>query len=215
MFSFGRRPLRAERDQPAAPPESPDDALTPADIARAVDGDPAATRRLLRSLWPTLVGLTRRIRLRYNAPEDLEDDLVQEVWVALFANPHTALLRWDPQKNRSLKNYLAVFAQRRIIDALRRRGREIAMADDALLERLDSSGGRADDGQLQLEVLDTLYENYRQRVTEEQWRFFVAWLDGASTEALAAQFRLSPDAVFQRVRRMRVELRAVLVPEVP
>ena len=193
----------------------PSDMLTPADVARAVSGDEKAVRLLLRHIGPTLSSLTRKIRTQFGLPEHLEEDLIQEVFLALFENPDAALLKWDPQNGRSLKNYLAVFARFRVIERLRRLGHSVSLPDEelaALVEALHQRAGNAAGSEMEFEVLELLQKRYRDVVSSEEWEFFNAWLEGASTDELVARFEISSNsAFFQRVARMRKQLRKVLL----
>jgi RNA polymerase sigma-70 factor (ECF subfamily) len=84
-------------------------------MAAAQTGDKQAYATLLREVAP----FARRIAARYLGPADAED-AVQEILIALHAVRHT----YDPA--RPFRPWLATLASRRIIDALRRRGRRHA-----------------------------------------------------------------------------------------
>ena len=83
-------------------------------MAAAQDGDRAAYERLLRGCTP-LIGRV----VRYQGIQaDRVDDVVQEVLLTV----HRARQTYDPA--RSFSAWLCAIAQRRAIDALRRRGRQ-------------------------------------------------------------------------------------------
>lgn len=83
-------------------------------MAAAQGGDRAAYERLLRSCSP----LIRRVVRYQGIQADRVDDVVQEVLLTV----HRARQTYDPA--RSFSAWLCAIAQRRAIDALRRRGRQ-------------------------------------------------------------------------------------------
>lgn len=82
----------------------------------AQDGDPAAYARLLREATPYVRALARR-RFR---DDHLIEDVVQDVLLSV----HRVRSTYDPA--RPFKPWLAAIANRRIIDALRRKVRRSA-----------------------------------------------------------------------------------------
>ncbi|MCW6506650.1 sigma-70 family RNA polymerase sigma factor [Lichenifustis flavocetrariae] len=83
-------------------------------MAAAQTGDRIAYERLLRGCTP----LIRRVVMRQGVYADRADDVVQEVLLTI----HRARQTYDPA--RSFSAWLCAIAQRRAIDALRRRGRQ-------------------------------------------------------------------------------------------
>lgn len=82
-------------------------------MAAAQDGDQAAYARLLRDVLPFL----RAIAARRHRTADRVEDVVQDVLLTVHRVRHT----YDPA--RPFAHWLATIAERRSIDALRRRGR--------------------------------------------------------------------------------------------
>lgn len=96
-------------------------------MARAQAGDSAAYRTLLRDCSPFL----RAVVLRRVGNPELVEDIVQDVLLTLHEIRHT----YDP--TRPFKPWAMAVAQRRAIDALRRRYRRAAHEqpwDDSALE---------------------------------------------------------------------------------
>jgi RNA polymerase sigma-70 factor (ECF subfamily) len=86
-------------------------------MARAQGGDRDAYRRLLEAIAPYL----RRLAARHlRNPSDIEET-VQEILLTVHAVRHT----YDPA--RPLGPWLVAIANRRVVDALRRRGRADAL----------------------------------------------------------------------------------------
>lgn len=90
------------------------DAQWAAWMAAAQTGDRHAYERLLRGCTP----LIRRVVRHQGVQVDRVDDVIQEVLLTV----HRARQTYDP--GRSFSAWICVIAQRRAIDALRRRGRQ-------------------------------------------------------------------------------------------
>jgi len=91
-------------------------------MAAAQGGDRIAYERLLREILPFL----RALAARQHRASDRVEDVVQDVLLTVHRVRHT----YDSA--RPFKRWLAAIAQRRSIDALRRRGRtEAAEVSDA------------------------------------------------------------------------------------
>jgi RNA polymerase sigma factor (sigma-70 family) len=85
-------------------------------MAAAQSGDRAAYERLLREILPFIRAVVTH---RHRAP-DRAEDVVQDVLLTVHRVRHT----YDPA--RPFSHWLVTLAQRRSIDALRRRGRTAA-----------------------------------------------------------------------------------------
>ena len=83
-------------------------------MRRAQDGDSAAYQVLLRACLPVIAGSARR----QGVPREQVDDVVQDVLLTVHRVRHT----YDP--GRPFLPWLRAIAQRRAVDALRRRGRQ-------------------------------------------------------------------------------------------
>ncbi len=103
--------------QPTGPDvASPDDARRSAWMAAAQAGDQAAYGALLRDC----VGLIEKVARRRGIPADRLDDVVQDTLLTIHRARHT----YDPA--RSFNAWLAVLAERRAVDLLRKTGRHAA-----------------------------------------------------------------------------------------
>jgi RNA polymerase sigma factor (sigma-70 family) len=96
-------------------------------MARAQDGDREAYRRLLEGIAPYLRFLVRR---RMGSAGELEDT-VQDILLTVHSIRHT----YDPA--RPFGPWLVAIAERRVVDALRRRGRREAR--EAPLESMEET----------------------------------------------------------------------------
>jgi RNA polymerase sigma factor (sigma-70 family) len=95
---------------------SPDDAQRRAWMTAAQAGNQAAYGALLRDC----VGVIERVARRQGVPADRIDDVVQDTLLTI----HRARQTYDP--TRSFNAWLAVLAQRRAVDLMRKTGRHTA-----------------------------------------------------------------------------------------
>jgi RNA polymerase sigma factor (sigma-70 family) len=103
-----------EETRRASPHElRPDDARRCAWMAAAQAGDQAAYGALLRDC----VGVIEKVARRQGVPADRVDDVVQDTLLTI----HRARQTYDP--TRSFTAWLAVLAERRAVDLLRKAGR--------------------------------------------------------------------------------------------
>ncbi len=103
--------------QPMSPDiSSPEDARRSAWMAAAQAGDQAAYGALLRDC----VGLIEKVARRQGVPADRVDDVVQDTLMTI----HRARQTYDP--TRSFNAWLAVLAERRSVDLMRKAGRHAA-----------------------------------------------------------------------------------------
>lgn len=111
-------------------------------VRAAARGDRDAVRELARRLMPVL---RARVRRAVGATGGQlgsvgADDLVQEIWLALFRDDRRALLAFDPDRGASLEGYVGMLAEREIgnvrqrVGALKRGARLTVAASDELDE---------------------------------------------------------------------------------
>lgn len=128
-------------------------------MARAQDGDGSAYKRLLDEITPYLRSLARR---RHRECSDVED-AVQDVLLTV----HAIRATYDPA--RPFGPWLLTIANRRLVDSLRRHGRqkarEVALAPehDGLAVDLPVADQSADYGKLELAV-ERLSNTQRQAI---------------------------------------------------
>ena len=96
-------------------------------------GDAASYHRLLQELAPVLRGLASRGFAQHRlGPEDVED-VVQETLLAVHLKRHT----WD--ERQPLFPWVYAIARNKLIDNLRRRGRQAQLPIDDIGESLQAS----------------------------------------------------------------------------
>jgi len=184
------------------------DAEISAHVQAALTGDSEAMDALV-------VDLTRIVQLRVarvlarrrsqargrDLRQDLED-LVQDVFAALFAHNGRVLRRWDPDRGLSFEGFVG-FVTERVVGMTLRSGRRNPWTEDPTAEdqlhHLGSDGGvdvlRSVESR---QLLERLAEHLRERLTPRGRQYFqlmyienrpikdVAEVTGASTQALYA-----------------------------
>jgi len=183
-----RRP-RATRRSPLSAP--------PVDVARAVAGDPAAQRELVRAHGPRVYRMCRRLAAD-------ADDAYQAVWEKVFRS----LSSFDPHGRASFASWLYTVTRRLLIDRHRRRG--------VRGQLVSADGLRLDDGQGPEEV--TIRERERARLQaalaqlpEPQRAVVVGHhVAGHSLEELAAQEGVAVGTIKSRLHRGRARLAQIL-----
>jgi RNA polymerase sigma-70 factor, ECF subfamily len=92
----------------------------------AVRGDTGAYHRLLQELLPVLRGLASRGLARHKSGSGDVEDVVQETLLALHLKRHT----WD--ERQPFSPWVYAIARNKLIDNLRRRGRQVHLAIDEI-----------------------------------------------------------------------------------
>lgn len=166
-------------------------------MRRAIDGDSAAYHRFLSAVTPHLRSMARRRCATYGAPPSEAEDIVQEVLLAVHLKRGT----WDP--SRPIGPWLATIVRNKLVDALRRRGREAAVAVDDLAE-LPAIDDRTD-GSDRMDVdrlLEQLKDPQRDIVRSIS-------LEGAGVRETATRLRMSEGAVRVALHRALKSLAAI------
>ena len=102
-----------------------------AELMRAANrGDQGAYRRVLEGLAPLLRSLARRGFSRYGVGAEEVEDIVQETLLALHLKRHT----WD--ERQPLLPWVRAIARNKLVDNLRRRGRQQEVPIDDLAPAL-------------------------------------------------------------------------------
>jgi RNA polymerase sigma-70 factor (ECF subfamily) len=149
----------------------------------ALRGDTGSYRRLLGELAPVLRGLARRgLALHKLGPEDVED-VVQETLLALHLKRHT----WN--EARPLIPWVRAIARNKLVDNLRRRGREAHLPiedfSDSLAGDPEPSGMNGADART---VIERLKGREREIVVAIS-------IEGASARQVAERLGMTEGAV--------------------
>lgn len=101
----------------------------------AIAGDGRAYHRLLTAVAPHLRVIARKRCEQFGAPASEAEDVVQEVLLAIHLKRGT----WDP--SRPLSPWMAALVRNKLIDSLRRRGRQAAVPLEDVVAVLESDDG--------------------------------------------------------------------------
>jgi RNA polymerase sigma factor (sigma-70 family) len=97
----------------------------------ALTGDAVAYRQFLLTVTPYLRALARRRCERVGAPVSDAEDIVQEVLLAVHLKRGT----WD--QTRPIGPWISTIVRNKMIDTLRRRGRQITVPIDDVVDMID------------------------------------------------------------------------------
>jgi RNA polymerase sigma factor (sigma-70 family) len=98
----------------------------------AIMGDAGAYRRFLEDVTPFLRAMARRRCERVGVPGGDAEDLVQEVLLAVHLKRGT----WD--QSRPIGPWISTIVRNKMIDALRRRGRQVAVPIEDVIDTLEA-----------------------------------------------------------------------------
>jgi RNA polymerase sigma-70 factor (ECF subfamily) len=96
----------------------------------AISGDAAAYRRFLVAVTPHLRAMARRRCRIAGASEGDAEDIVQEVLLAIHLKRGT----WD--QSRPISPWITAIVRNKLVDALRRRGRHVAVPIEDVIDTL-------------------------------------------------------------------------------
>lgn len=190
-------------------------------VRRAIAREPDAVHALVRELRPTIQtrvvrALTRNMRGRRSAQQEVED-LVQEVFLALFDQDAKALRAWDPSR-AVLPAFVSMIAEHQVASIFRSgRRRPYRDEEDGGIEvdTFTAPGGTESIVESQ-ELLDALLERLRAELSPKGLELFYALLvDEQPIEDVCAKTGMSRDAVYawksrlgKLVRKLGAELTA-------
>lgn len=175
-------------------------------VERALARDPEAVRQLVRELRPVIQSRVVRVLLSQrnlargrDVRQDVED-LVQQVFVALFADGGRTLRRWDPGRGMSLLSYIGCVAERDARSVLRSRRQSPWTEEPTLDEDIEqpvtsvSPESEAHRRQLLASVLDRL----RARLSERGLALFqLLVVEEQPVEQVCAVMAMKAEAVYQ------------------
>ncbi|MCB9537245.1 MAG: sigma-70 family RNA polymerase sigma factor [Myxococcales bacterium] len=198
----------------------PPTALTPADVARALEGDRAAARALFDALMPHVqrrvyAALTRRAGAsggRVLRQEVL--DLTQEVFVALYEHDGRALRRWDPALGASLTTWVGRVAEHTVASILRS-GRRSPWTDtpteSAALEHVAGATPSAHGAVAGRDQLARVLDVLRADLSPLGYTLFVELVvEQRDVEAVCAAHDMTANAVYVWRNRLKKAAQAAL-----
>jgi DNA-directed RNA polymerase specialized sigma24 family protein len=175
-------------------------------------GRPEAARRLVDQLYPVVQARVVRVLHRTgrtaarNARQEA-DDLVQEVFTALFDRDGRALRAWDPARGLSLDNFVGLLAERCTVSILRSGRRSPFTEDptaDADLDAHAEPTSSPEPAALSRDLLVALLDRLRQALSPIGMRVFeLLFVEERPVEEVTAMMKMSPDAVYAWRSRLR------------
>ena len=200
--------------------------LTPHLVQRALAQDPVAIRELVRAIQPVIQARVARAFFRYRRAakgRDVRqevDDLVQQCFVALFADGGRVLLQWDPSRGLGLLGYVGLVVEREVLSLLRSRRQNPWTEDPTLSEDFDArpDGGLGPEQLLESrQLLRAVVERLRAQLSDKGLALFeILVVDARSVEDVCAVMSMTPDAVYawrSRLARLARTIAAELMSD--
>lgn len=196
---------------------SSSDPLTSTELNRALARDEAALKRLVERLIPVVQARVARVLLRRPGSRSrslrpVVEDLVQEVFVALFSADARVLRDWQPERGLSLANFVGLVAERHTLAVLRSARRNPWTEEPMPLSSLDSSSLRPDpeEAAASREGLQVLLARLQEDLSPLGWKIFeLLFVLDRSVQEVVRETHLSADAVYAWRSRLRRRARAL------
>lgn len=163
----------------------------------AIAGDTAAYRRFLADVTPRIRTMALRRCRQFGAPESEAEDVVQDVLLAVHLKRGT----WDPE--RPVGPWLSTIVRHKLIDSLRRRGRQVSVPIEDVLETLESPQGADAADRLDVEYFLGRLKPPQQDIVR------AISLEGAGVKETAARLAMSEGAVRVALHRALKSLAAL------
>jgi RNA polymerase sigma factor (sigma-70 family) len=171
-------------------------------VRRAIAREPAAVHALVTVLRPTIQvrvarALVRSTRARRSAAQEIED-MVQEVFLALFDQDAKALRAWDPAR-AVLPAFVSMIAEHQVASIMRSgRRRPYRDEEDGGVEVDAFTGGVGTDAIVESqELLDQLLEALRAELSPKGLElFYMLFVDELAVEEVCEKTAMSRDAVY-------------------
>ena len=168
-------------------------------LRRMAAGDDSALAEIFDRYAPLVLGLARRV----TGSSELAEDIVQEVFTALWSRPE----RFDPARG-TLRAYLGVITHRRAVDRVRQserqRRRDETSAWEGPLVAADGTD-LALTAEIVRQAIERLPDGQRQAVELAYWK-------GLTHCEVAAAMGLPEGTVKSRLRLASAKLRDWLAP---
>ncbi|TXH85572.1 MAG: sigma-70 family RNA polymerase sigma factor [Rhizobium sp.] len=163
----------------------------------AMAGDTRAYHKLLTAMTPRLRMMARRRCELFGAATSEAEDVVQEVLLAIHLKRGT----WDP--TRPLGPWLSAIVRNKLVDGMRRRGRQISVPLEEVIATLESDDriGASDRMDVQ-SILGNLKDPQRTIVQSIS-------LEGSSVRETAARLKMTEVAVRVSLHRALKALAAL------
>jgi RNA polymerase sigma factor (sigma-70 family) len=193
-------------------------------LHKAFAGDRAALRDLLDEVRPVIHTRVARNLLRLRRKCDRQDveDLVQEVFLALFENDARLLRAWSADRGLSLKNFVGLVAER-LTSSILRSGRRsghredateaarLQLVVDAVAQARQPGLHEPEEALMAKQSVDVLLERLRRDLSPKAYRFFeLMWVEERSQSEISRELGLSPNAIYTQRSRLVSAIRRIL-----
>ncbi len=186
------------------------DELSPLDIRRALDGDVKTLRRLVDGLMPVVQSRAGRAVARFRPssrdPRQEVEDIVQEIFAALFEQDGRALRTWDPSRGLSLRNFVGLVSQRTAYAVLKSGKRTPWPDDPTSSEVLESRMEMTTDPTARIDSrahLEDLLEKLRQTLSPQGLVLFHRLcIQQEEVQEVASTMGMTEQAVYAFRRRL-------------
>lgn len=188
-------------------------------LDRALNGDNAAARDLVRALRPVIQARVTRVLLRYRGSargrpvREQVDDLVQHVFVALFADGARELRAHDPALGLGLAGYVGLIAERDALSVLRSRRQSPFTEEPVDGEELAEEGVTAptpERSAMDRDLLRRVVGQLREELSVKGAAIFeMLIVEERPVEQVCAAMQMTPDAVYAWRSRIAKRARAI------
>jgi RNA polymerase sigma-70 factor (ECF subfamily) len=170
-------------------------------VARLAAGDEEA----IGDVYDRYAAFVFGLALKVSRNQSLAEDVVQEVFAALWRSPH----RFDSSRG-SLRSYLGVMAHRRAVDAVRSETRRTARQDR---EGFDAAVARYDCDEMESATVVEVVRQAINRLPADQRRAVeLAYWEGHTHRELAALLGVPEGTAKSRLRLAQAKLGQWLAP---
>src|SRR5262245_22984612 len=195
-------------------------------LERSLAKDNDALNDLLRGIAPTIQVRVARALLRRRSQSKGRDlradveDLVQEVFAALFASNARALRAWDPARGLTFLGFVGFIAEREV-GMIMRTGKRCPWTEDPTMDdklsHLRGSAPSHEDRVMTRELLERMAEHLLERLTPQGRHYFqLLYVEARPVQAIAQETGMSPDALYawrSRLGRLLRDLKEELARE--
>jgi RNA polymerase sigma-70 factor (ECF subfamily) len=189
-------------------------------LDRVLDGDGAAITQFVSTMTPVIQARVSRCLMK-GTPRDIQrdvEDFSQDVYAHLFADGAKILRRYDSRQGLSLRNYVGMVAERRVISQLRS-SKNNPWRESVSLENepipLCGRGSPEREASDQ-SSLDALLDLLRSTLSPLAWRLFqLLYVHDLSVAEVCTETELTSDAVYawrSRLRKAARKAQAQLTP---
>lgn len=171
-------------------------------------GDDAAIAQFVSTMTPVIQARVSRCLMK-GTPRDIRrdvEDYSQDVYAHLFADNAKILRRFDSSQGLSLRNYVGMVAERRVISQLRSSKNNpwrenVSLENEPIPLCGRGSPEREASGQ---STLDALLNHLRTTLSPLAWRLFqLLYVHDLSVTEVCAETDLTSDAVYAWRSRLR------------